>query len=314
MGHGDDLRAAVDEVRRFQRLYTRLTGALDHPGRPHTPYTPSEARILCELSRRERTHVSQLREDLGLTAAHLSRTLGRFEEQGLITRERHHMDARYQQVLLTAAGRAVAAELEERSRASVALLLRGLRWADLRRLRDALRTATDVLGEPRPPAPVRLRPPAPGEYGWIVQRHGALYTREFGWNAEFEGLVARIVGDFASGHDPACERAWIAELADRPVGSVLCVRDADDPRAARLRLLLVEPDARGEGIGELLVRRCVDFARERGYREIVLWTNDALSAARAIYERVGFELVAERPHRSFGADLVGQDWRLGLTT
>ncbi|MEU5026283.1 bifunctional helix-turn-helix transcriptional regulator/GNAT family N-acetyltransferase [Streptomyces milbemycinicus] len=303
----DDLDTAIDEVRAFNRLYTRLIGVLDYPGRLHTPYTLSEARILYELAQRERAHVSALRDDLGLTAAHMSRTLGRFEEQGLITRERNVHDARHQQVSLTAEGRAAAAELDRKSRESVARLLARLDRPQLRRLREALATTRGVFsGEPER---VRLRGPGPGDLGWIVQRHGVLYANEFGWNGEFEALVARIVGEF--GTDPGYERAWIAELGGRPVGSVLCVRD-EAPETARLRLLLVEPDARGFGIGDRLVGACVKFAREAGYRELVLWTNDVLTAARRIYQRAGFELIAERRHHSYGADLVGQDWRLTL--
>ncbi len=156
-----------------------------------------------------------------------------------------------------------------------------------------------------------LRGPEPGDLGWIVERHGALYAAEYGWNAAFEGLVARIVADFAEDHDPLLERVWIAELDGRPVGSVMCVRDAA-PGTARLRLLLVDPSARGHGLGERLVDACVRFARDAGYRELVLWTNDVLAAARTLYLRAGFVLVAEEPHHSYGADLVGQDWRLTL--
>ncbi|MFE0601177.1 MULTISPECIES: GNAT family N-acetyltransferase [unclassified Streptomyces] len=157
-----------------------------------------------------------------------------------------------------------------------------------------------------------LRDPAPGELGWIVQRHGALYAAEYGWNASFEGLVARIVADFAEDHDPYLERVWIAELDGRPVGSVMCVREEGAPGTARLRLLLVDPAGRGRGIGSLLVDTVVSFARSVGYRELVLWTNDVLTDARGLYLRAGFTLVAERPHRSYGVSLIGQDWRLPL--
>ncbi|MFD0271247.1 GNAT family N-acetyltransferase [Streptomyces sp. NPDC127106] len=159
---------------------------------------------------------------------------------------------------------------------------------------------------------VRLRDPEPGELGWIVQRHGALYAAEYGWNTDFEALVARIVADFAEDHDPHLERVWIAELEGRPVGSVMCVREDGSPGTARLRLLLVEPEGRGHGIGSLLVDTVVEFARSAGYRELVLWTNDVLASARALYQRAGFTLVAERPHRSYGVTLTGQDWRLPL--
>ncbi|WP_262699689.1 MULTISPECIES: bifunctional helix-turn-helix transcriptional regulator/GNAT family N-acetyltransferase [Streptomyces] len=306
----DDLDLAVDEVRDFNRMYTRLIGVLDYPGQLNTPYTLGEARILYELAQRERTHVSALREHLGVTAAHLSRALSRFEERGLVTRERHHRDARYQEVLLTAAGRAAAEDLDRRSRDAVTRLLAKLPRNEMGRLREALATARGVFTGPAEPE-VRLRGPEPGDLGWIVQRHGAVYAREFGWNAEFEALVARIVGEFGASHDPARERAWIAELDGRPVGSVMCVRD-ERPVTARLRLLLVEPEARGRRIGERLVGTCIDFAREAGYRELVLWTNDVLTSARRIYERAGFELIAEKRHGGYGSPLVGQDWRLVL--
>lgn len=169
-----------------------------------------------------------------------------------------------------------------------------------------------ALPEDSPGRPVRLRDPEPGDLGWIVQRHGALYSAEYGWNQEFEGLVARIVADFAGDHDPYLERVWIAEHEGRPVGSVMCVREEGAPGTARLRLLLVEPAARGLGVGARLVDAVVAFARSVGYRELVLWTNDVLVSARSLYLRAGFTLVAERAHRSYGADLTGQDWRLSL--
>ncbi|WP_411060870.1 GNAT family N-acetyltransferase, partial [Streptomyces sp. E11-3] len=184
-----------------------------------------------------------------------------------------------------------------------------LSWRDGRQRLDS--GSYGGLGMMAEPARVRLRDTQPGDLGWMVHRNAVLYAAEFGWNTDYEGLVARIVADFAEDHDPHLERVWIAELDGRPVGSVMCVRD-EAPGTARLRLLLVEPEARGHGVGDRLVRACVDFAREQGYRELVLWTNDVLRAARRIYQRHGFVLAAEQPHRSFGVDLVGQDWRLRL--
>ncbi|MFE0201291.1 GNAT family N-acetyltransferase, partial [[Kitasatospora] papulosa] len=225
-------------------------------------------------------------------------------------------DSRRQRITLTPRGREATALLDERSREAVGRLLADVPAVEQPRLTEAMRTVRDILGEVRPDRQGRgegpmLRDPVPGELGWIVQRHGALYAAEYGWNADFEGLVARIVADFAQDHDPHLERVWIAELDGRPVGSVMCVRD-EAPATARLRLLLVEPEARGHRLGERLVGAVVDFARDVGYRELVLWTNDVLTAARSIYQRAGFTLVAEQPHRSYGADLVGQDWRLPL--
>ncbi|MGP3949505.1 bifunctional helix-turn-helix transcriptional regulator/GNAT family N-acetyltransferase [Streptomyces sp. 7N604] len=308
----NDLDSAVAEVREFNRVYTRLIGALDYPEKLRTPYSLSEARVLYELARSGLTRVQRLREELGLAPSHLSRMLGRFEEQGLIARERYAEDARHQQVRLTESGRAAAAELDERSREAVAELLLGCNGTQVRELTRALRTVRSTLTEPAAGrGEVRLREPGPGDLGWIVQAHGALYAAEYGWDVRFEALVARIVADFAEDHDPLLERVWIAELGGRAVGSVMCVRDAA-PGAARLRLLLVDPAARGYGIGDRLVRACIRFAREAGYRELVLWTNDVLTAARKIYVRAGFQLIAEKPHHSYGADLVGQDWRLDL--
>lgn len=185
--------------------------------------------------------------------------------------------------------------------------------ADRPRLAEALHTVRSLLSDGRPPRreDVLLRDPAPGDLGWIVQRNAALYASEYGFNTDYEGLVARIVADFAEDHDPHLERVWIAELDGRPVGCVMCVRD-EAPGTARLRLLLVEPDARGLRIGDRLVAAVVGFAREVGYRDVVLWTNDVLTAARHIYQRHGFVLTTEKPHRSFGKDLLGQDWRLDL--
>lgn len=316
---------AIHDIRAFNRFYTNLIGALDYSKHLYTPYTLTESRVLYELTHSPRTDAADLRVELSLDAGYLSRLLTKFERAGLVERAPSERDARRQRITLTARGREAAALQDERSRESVGLLLSRVPAADRPRLTDAMRTVRDLLtqehgatrhgatrrGAARHAAPV-LREPAPGDLGWIVQRHGALYAAEFGWNADFEGLVARIVADFAQDHDPHLERVWIAELDGRPVGSVMCVRD-DAPATARLRLLLVDPEARGHGLGDQLVNEVVEFARGAGYRELVLWTNDVLGAARKIYQRHGFTLVAEKPHRSYGADLVGQDWRLPLT-
>ncbi|MEU6510809.1 bifunctional helix-turn-helix transcriptional regulator/GNAT family N-acetyltransferase [Streptomyces sp. NPDC046942] len=251
-----------------------------------TVQTIAECRLLYELAHTTDSDEAGLRTRLGLDAAHVSRTLDSLTAAGLV--ERAPAGTR---VALTARGRAAAGLLAERAR-------------------ETLRT---FLGSPAPQgsAGVALREPRPGDLGWIVQRNAALYAAEYGWNADYEGLVARIVADFAEDHDPHLERVWIAELAGRPAGCVMCVRD-DAPGTARLRLLLVEPEARGLGLGDRLVGAVVDFARGVGYRDLVLWTNDVLGAARRIYQRHGFVLTAEKPHRSFGKDLIGQDWRLDL--
>ncbi|MFR0352732.1 bifunctional helix-turn-helix transcriptional regulator/GNAT family N-acetyltransferase [Streptomyces sediminimaris] len=303
----------VQDIRAFNRFYTNVIGALDYSRRLYAPYTLTESRVLYELAHSPRTDAADLRTELSLDAGYLSRILNKFEEDGLIERTPSARDPRRRRVTLTPRGRETAALLAERANESVGALLAAVPSADRPRLSEAMRTVREILSGDRPPAreDVVLREPSPGDLGWIVQRNAALYASEFGWNADYEGLVARIVADFAEDHDPHLERVWIAELDGRPVGCVMCVRD-DAPATARLRLLLVEPEARGLGIGDRLVRAVIDFARGVGYRELVLWTNDVLTSAGRIYRRHGFVLVGEQPHRSFGKDLNGQDWRLDL--
>jgi DNA-binding MarR family transcriptional regulator/GNAT superfamily N-acetyltransferase len=304
--------AAQDDVaaiRAFNRFYTARIGAL-RDGLLATAHPLPEARVLYELGQRGTTDAGDLRRSLELDAGYLSRLLARLEQQGLLARERSRDDARRQVVALTPAGRDAYATLDARSAAEIGTLLDGLADGDRARLRAAMDTVRDVLdGAPRP-APFALRAPRPGDYGWVVQRHGALYAEEYGWNETFEALVAGLVADYAQEHDPAREAAWIAEVAGRPVGSIFCVRR--DARTAKLRMLLVEPSARGLGVGAALVDQCVRFAREAGYAELVLWTNDVLTGARRLYERAGFTLVASGAHRAFGHDLVGEDWALPL--
>ncbi|MDQ0842893.1 helix-turn-helix domain-containing GNAT family N-acetyltransferase [Streptomyces sp. V1I6] len=303
----------IQEIRAFNRFYTNLIGALDYGKHLYTPYTLTESRVLYELAHSPRTDAADLRGELSIDAGYLSRLLAKFERDGLVARAPSERDPRRQRITLTDRGRKAAALLDERSRQAVGALVADVPERDRDRLAEALGTVRELLSQARPGSAAEpvLRDPGPGDLGWIVQRHGALYAAEYGWDAGFEGLVARIVADFVQEHDPRLERVWIAETDGRPVGSVMCVRD-DAPDTARLRLLLVEPEARGHGLGDRLVRTAVDFARDAGYRDMVLWTNDVLTAARRIYQRAGFTLVAEKPHRSYGADLVGQDWRLSL--
>ncbi|WP_127360435.1 bifunctional helix-turn-helix transcriptional regulator/GNAT family N-acetyltransferase [Actinacidiphila soli] len=302
----------AQEIRAFNRFYTNRIGALDYSRRLHTPYTLTEARVLYELAHTGRTDAADLRAELSVDAGQLSRMLAKFEERGLVSRAPSDRDVRRQRVELTAAGREAAALLEERAREAVGEMLSGVAAEDRRRLTEAMRTVREVLGDGQEPrAEVRLRGPRAGDLGWVIQRNAQVYAAEFGWNEEYEALVARILADFAVGFDAEHEAAWVAELNGEPVGWVMCVKD-EAPGAARLRLLLVEPGARGHGIGRRLVDQCVDFARATGYRELVLWTNDVLVAARRIYQGAGFELVRQEPHHSFGRDLVGQDWRLLL--
>jgi DNA-binding MarR family transcriptional regulator/GNAT superfamily N-acetyltransferase len=299
----------VAAIRAFNRFYTARVGAL-RDGLLATAHPLPEARVLFELGQRDRTDVTDLRRTLEVDGGYLSRLLARLEEQGLVARDRSPADARRQRVALTAAGRDAYATLDRRSAAEIATLLDGLGDDDRRRLRAALETARGILeGAPRPAA-FALRGLRPGDYGWVVQRHGALYAAEHGWDGSFEALVARVVADYAQDHDPQREAGWIAEVAGRPVGSIFCVRR--DDRTAKLRLLLVDPDARGMGVGQALVDECVRFARAAGYERLVLWTNDVLAGARRLYERAGFELVKADAYRGFGHDLVGEDWALAL--
>ncbi|MEW2245864.1 bifunctional helix-turn-helix transcriptional regulator/GNAT family N-acetyltransferase [Streptomyces sp. NPDC006975] len=303
----------VQDVRSFNRFYTRLIGALDYGRHLYAPYTLTETRVLYELAHAPRTDAADLRGQLALDAGYLSRILNRFERDGLIERGPSEADTRRRRVALTERGREAAGLLDERARETVGALLAGVPAGERDRLARAMAAIREILGERRPPSAedVVLRGPRPGDLGWIVERNAAVYAAEYGWNAEYEGLVARIVAGFAENHDPRRERVWIAELDGRRVGCVMCVRD-DAPATARLRLLLVEPEARGLGIGDRLVTAVAGFARDAGYRELVLWTNDVLAAARRLYQRHGFVLTAERRHRSFGKDLVGQDWRREL--
>ncbi|MFE6621705.1 GNAT family N-acetyltransferase [Streptomyces sp. NPDC057740] len=303
----------VHDIRAFNRFYTNVIGALDYSRHLYAPYTLTESRVLYELAHSPRTDAADLRSELSLDAGYLSRILNKFEQDGLIERTASVEDPRRRRVTLTARGRETGKLLEERATESVGSLLSTVPAAERPRLAEAMTTVRTILSHGRPPRreDVLLREPGPGDLGWIVQRNAALYAAEYGFNADYEGLVARIVADFAQDHDPHLERVWIAELDGRPVGCVMCVRD-EAPGTARLRLLLVEPDARGLGIGDRLVGAVVDFARGVGYRDLVLWTNDVLAAARRIYQRHGFVLAAEKPHRSFGRDLNGQDWRLDL--
>ncbi|HEY8543817.1 MAG TPA: bifunctional helix-turn-helix transcriptional regulator/GNAT family N-acetyltransferase [Acidimicrobiales bacterium] len=301
----------VATVRSFSRSYTSWIGVLDE-GLLDTPYSLTESRVLYELHQRDATDVTDLRRSIGVDAGYLSRILARFTTDGMVERRRSEADGRRQVVRLTAQGRAAAQLLDDRSREQLEDLLAGFDAEQQRQLATAMTTIEQILAGGRPD-PVRLRPMVSGDYGWVVQRHGLLYAREYRWNETFEGLVARVVAEFVDQHeaDPKRVAAWVAEVDGRPVGSIFCMRK--DDATAQLRLLLVEPEARGLGVGTRLVDECIRFARAAGYRELVLWTNDVLVEARRIYERAGFELVDEERHHSFGHDLVGQTWRLALT-
>jgi DNA-binding MarR family transcriptional regulator/GNAT superfamily N-acetyltransferase len=299
---------AVAAVREFSRFYTNVIGVL-REGLLDTPYTLTESRVIYELAQRESTEVAELRRTLDVDPGYMSRILSAFEVDGLVTRSRSERDGRRQVITLTRRGRAAFATLNARSAGAIRQLLAPLPAEDRARLVESLGIARHLLGDELQ-GTVTLRPPTSGDYGWVVERHGALYRAEYGWDESFEALVASIVGDFAQAHEPERERAWIAELAGVRVGCVFCVRKSGD--VAQLRILLVEPAARGHGVGTRLVDACIEFARAAGYRELVLWTNDVLRAARRIYERAGFRLVEEGRHHSFGHDLIEQTWSLEL--
>ena len=302
-------RDQVAAVRQFNRFYTRVMGFLDQE-LLRSGFSLTEARIVFELGQRDVTEVGELREALDVDAAQLSRTLARFESAGLIERSRSAADGRRMLAALTDAGRAAWADLADRSDRQAEQLLAALPDAERRRLIADLDSVRRLLSESERPRTVVVRGLRPGDLGWVVQRNGVLYAQEYGWDRGFEALVARVVADYAEQHDPARENAWVAELDGRPAGAVFCVRK--DDTTAQLRLLLVEPDSRGAGIGSRLVAECVEFARAAGYTSMILWTNDVLVAARRIYQKAGFELVDENRHHSFGHDLVGQVWRLQL--
>jgi DNA-binding MarR family transcriptional regulator/GNAT superfamily N-acetyltransferase len=295
----------VAAVRSFNRFYTKVIGLLGE-GLLDTPHTLTEARVIFELAQRDATEVAELRQTLGVDAGYLSRVLGRLEADGLLTRQRSETDARRQLARLTTKGRRAFRTLDKRSAAEIGGALDRLTVEEQQRLVTAMTTIQKLVeGSPRPQAFV-LRPPHSGDFGWVVNRHGLIYAQEYGWDEAFEALVARIVADYVDHRDLKREAAWIAEIDGEPVGCVFCVKKEE--KVAQLRLMLVEPRARGMGVGTRLCKECIGFARSAGYKRMMLWTNDVLNDARRIYERAGFELVEEEPHFSFGHDLVGQNW------
>lgn len=300
----------VAAVRRFNRFYTRQIGVL-RQGLLDSPYSLTEARVLYELAHRQQPTATELGQDLQLDAGYLSRMLRSFEQAGLLRKQASPKDARQSLLSLTAAGRKSQSALETASNVEVGAMLGPLSVDEQGRLLQAMQTIERLLG-PRQAArePYLLRTHRPGDMGWVVHRHAALYTQEYGWDGTFEALVAEIVAKFVREFDPARERCWVAERDGEILGSVFLVKHPDG--AAQLRLLLVEPSARGLGIGRRLVEECIRFARQCGYDRIILWTNDILTAARRIYEAAGFKLLEEERHHSFGHDLVGQTWELRL--
>ena len=306
-----DSEGEIAAVRAFNRAYTKKLGVLDQ----HllkSPYSLSEARVMYELAHRDEMTATEIGGELGLDPGYLSRIVQGFEDDGLISREALASDRRHFRLALTTKGRQAFARLDRSSHDEVAAMLSELTVADRKRLTEAMETIERLLGLSRtvPSRPAILRDPRPGDMGYVVQSHGALYAGEYGFDATFEALVAEIVAKFVTSFDAARERCWIADIDGNAVGSVFLVRHSDD--VAKLRLLLVDPAGRGQGIGQRLVAECISFARACGYRKITLWTQSILLAARKIYQDAGFKLVATEPHRSFGQDLIGETWEREL--
>ena len=304
-------RSDIRAVRAFNRFYTQRIGVLD----PYldSEFSLTEVRVLYELAHRDQPTASELARDLALDAGYLSRILRRFEGKGWLARVPSPADARQSLLRLTDAGHQAFAPLQQTSRDDAAALLGALPLESRRQLIDSMTTLQRLLGADARPAATRaavLRDPQPGDMGWVVQQHGEIYAREYGWNSEFEALVADIVGKYLKNFRPDAEKCWIAELDGERVGAVFVVRKS--ATVAQLRLLILGPQARGLGLGGRLTDECIAFARSKGYKKMRLWTNSCLDAARAIYAKRGFHLVKSEPYHGFGHDLVGETWEFKL--
>ncbi len=301
-----DSEGEISAVRAFNRFYTRKLGVLDQ----HllkSPFSLSEARVLYELATQEDLAAKEIGIELGLDPGYLSRIIQNFDEKGLITRKPLSSDRRQYRLSLTAKGRQAFEKINRTSHDEIATMLATLSRRDGKRLVEAMADIERLLGNSGVSAPPAiLRDPRPGDMGWVVQSHGALYASEYGFDTSFEALVAEIAARFLTSFDASRERCWIADIDGAQVGSVFLVRHTDD--VAKLRLLLVDPAGRGQGLGRRLVAECLAFAQACGYRKITLWTQSVLVAARRIYQDAGFVLVASEPHRSFGQSLIGETW------
>jgi DNA-binding MarR family transcriptional regulator/N-acetylglutamate synthase-like GNAT family acetyltransferase len=304
------LAAQIAAVRGFSRFYTRKLGIIE-PKLLDSPWTLQEARIIYEIAARQTCTATGLIGALGLDAGFLSRTLQGLQRRQIVARKPSKADRRVTELTLTTKGRAAFADLDGRSRSAVAGLLEKLDGGQRAAIVDAMTTIEQTLEPPaQEPKAFLLRSHRPGDIGWVVSRHGSIYAEEFGWDISFEALVAEIGAQFIKSFDAAREHCWIAEIGGEPVGSIFLVKASDE--VAKLRLLLVEQKARGLGVGRALTEQCIRFAREKNYRQITLWTQSILLAARGIYQRAGFQRVGEEKHRSFGVDLTGETWELKL--
>jgi len=301
--------AQVEAVRRFNRFYTRRIGVL-REGLLDTPFSLAQARVLFEIGTRGTSTSGAINDELRLDPGYLSRILAGFVAKRLVSRRKSTSDRRRVLLSLTAKGQQAFAELELKARNEASAMLGGLPVAKRAQVTSSMNELQGLLSDASPDTTPRLviRTHRLGDIGWAIERHARLYADEYGWNEEFEALVATLFARFASRHDPARERCWVAELNGERVGCVFVVQNDADPAAAQLRCLLVDPTGRGRGIGGRLVEECIAFARSAGYRRIVLWTNDVLVAARHLYEAAGFELISSEPYHRFGHDLVGQNW------
>lgn len=307
------LSGEIAKFRHFNRMYTRYLGTLNE-GLLDSDYSLAEARVLYELANREAPKATEIAEELGMDPGYLSRLLGKFERDGLLQKKTSEQDGRSAELVLTARGKSVFKKLNELSNEQANAALQSLAPAARTELIGCMQTIEDLLMKTdRSRTPYVLRPHRVGDMGWIVHREGLGYAEQYGWDGTFEALAANIVSDFIAHFDPVRERCWIAEVDGQHVGHVFLVKHPTQAHTAKLRLLFVEPSARGMGLGHALVNECVRFARTAGYRKIVLWTQSMLTAAHRIYQGAGFVLMKEEPHHSFGHDLVGQEWELDLT-
>jgi DNA-binding MarR family transcriptional regulator/N-acetylglutamate synthase-like GNAT family acetyltransferase len=304
----DVLDRRTEAVRAFNRFYTRRIGVV-REGYLQSRFSLTEARVLYELANTDGLTATQIGAALDLDAGYLSRMLRSFEQDGLLTRGPSDTDKRQTILALAASGRAAFAPLNQRSRQEIGAMLARLPEPAQEAVVGSMQTIAQLLSDGAASA-WTMRHLAPGDIGWVIERHGALYAAEYGFDHRFEALVAQVAGDFLKQHDPTRERAWIVHRDGVRLGSVFLVRKTDD--IGKLRLLLVEPSARGLGIGKRLVEDCIEFARLAGYRRLTLWTNDILLAARNIYRAAGFRLVSSEPHSDFGPPMVGEEWQLEL--
>ena len=307
----NSIDAQVSAVRAFNRFYTRKIGVLD--GLVSSPFSLAEARVLYELAHREQSTATEIGKELGLDAGYMSRILRDFERRKFLRREQSKTDEREKCLSLTAKGRRAFAPLDERSNRDVAAMLEELPPTERQLLVDAVLTVCRLLGDKaEPKTPYLLRQHQPGDMGWIVHRQGILYAEEYGWDGTYEAFAAEIVAQFIKNYDPKRERCWIAEKDGERVGAVFVAKASEE--IARLRLLHVEPETRGLGIGTRLVEECIRFARQAGYQKMTLWTQSILHAARHIYKQAGFQVVSVEQHHTFGKDLTAETWELDLRT